>query len=65
MLDKELCEIFGIDEFMQYLINEIDELEEYLSKKENLFSKYEIGRYQQLYRVREEYYKFLKKNKRK
>lgn len=30
MLDKELCELFDIDEFEQYLVNELEAIEEKL-----------------------------------
>ena len=65
MLDKELCEIFGIDEFTQWLMKELDEAEEELSNKGQLVATTSILRYQFLKEVRDEYCKYLKKNKRK
>lgn len=64
MLDKELCAIFGVDAFTQYIINELDYIEDQLYQQNISPIRYiELkARYEALKEVRNVYCDLKKKN---
>ena len=67
MLDKELCAIFGIDTFTQYIMKELDYVEDQLHEQNISPVRYiELkGRYEALKEVRDVYCELKKKNSEK
>lgn len=67
MLDKELCTLFGIDEFTQYIMKELDYVEDQLYEQNVSPVRYiELkGRYEALKEVRDAYRDLKKKNSEK
>ena len=60
MLDKQLCKILGVDEFKQYIMKELDYVEDQLNDPQLTPVRYiEVrSRYDALKQVRDEYCKF-------
>ena len=67
MLDKELCTLFGIDEFTQYIMKELDYVEDQLYEQNVSPVRYiELkARYEALKEVRDAYRDLKKKNSEK
>ena len=63
MLDKELCELFGVDEFKQYIMKELDWAEEQLYDEHLPPIRYiEVkSKYDTLKAVRDKYCEFINK----
>ena len=64
MLDKELCTLFGIDEFTQYIMKELDYVEDQIYEQNVSPVRYiELkARYEALKEVRDAYRDLKKKN---
>lgn len=67
MLDTELCALFGIDAFTQYIMKELDYVEDQLHEQNISLVRYiELkGRYEALKEVRDVYCELKKKNSEK
>ncbi len=65
MLDKKLCALFGVDEFAQWLMKELDDLEDILTDKSKTSNETDNARYQALLEVRDVYCMFMNKNRTK